>query len=157
MGKKFMREPKQSHYLIVFLYYKLTDDYRKKAEEIASQMNLSIIYLNELNYISDYSVESWLGFIKNADYVMTDSFHCTVFSILFHKNILVVRHVESEKTMGSRILDLFSLTQIPTTTTMGDEDFLQTHINDWTKVDSILAAKRQESMNYLSSVFTPYK
>lgn len=31
------------------------------------------------------SIESWLSAIRNADYVITDSFHGTVFSIIFNK------------------------------------------------------------------------
>ena len=30
----------------------------------------------------------WIGYIKNADYVVTDSFHATVFSIIYKKEII---------------------------------------------------------------------
>lgn len=63
--------------------------------------------------------------------------------------------------MGSRIIDLLRLTQIPittsATTTEEDIDFLQTNVEDWEKVDGILDTKRKESMRYLSSVFPPQK
>lgn len=36
------------------------------------------------------SVEAWLGYIKNADFVLTDSFHGMVFSILFNRQFLVI-------------------------------------------------------------------
>ena len=34
----------------------------------------------------DIGVEEWLGYILHADYVVTNSFHGTVFSILFNKD-----------------------------------------------------------------------
>lgn len=40
----------------------------------------------------------WLGLIENADYVLTDSFHCTLFSIRFHKQFNVLqRFKEGDK------------------------------------------------------------
>lgn len=36
------------------------------------------------------SVEEWLDAIRGAEYVITNSFHCTVFAILFHKRFLVL-------------------------------------------------------------------
>lgn len=36
------------------------------------------------------TIEHWLNLIRNAEYVITDSFHCMVFSIIFHKEFFVV-------------------------------------------------------------------
>lgn len=45
---------------------------------------------NKLNYRERQSpsVEDWLNGIRKADYVITDSFHGTVFSIIFHKQFV---------------------------------------------------------------------
>lgn len=37
-------------------------------------------------------VEEWLGYIQNAKFVCTDSFHGTALSILFRKDFLTIRH-----------------------------------------------------------------
>lgn len=34
------------------------------------------------------SVEEFLGYIKYADYVVTNSFHGTAFSVIFHKDFM---------------------------------------------------------------------
>lgn len=34
-------------------------------------------------------VEDWIAYFANTDYVITDSFHATAFSIMFHKNFTV--------------------------------------------------------------------
>lgn len=50
------------------------------------------------------TVEQWLYSIKNSDFVVTDSFHCTVFSILFHKPFLAINDINCP--MNARIRTL---------------------------------------------------
>ncbi|MGL5099704.1 MAG: polysaccharide pyruvyl transferase family protein, partial [Fusobacteriaceae bacterium] len=35
-------------------------------------------------------VSQWLTYVKDAELVITDSFHCTVFSLIFNKKFVVV-------------------------------------------------------------------
>lgn len=57
------------------------------------------------------SPERWLGYMKNAKYVVTDAFHGTVFSIIFNRQFFA-EISEYGKDTGSRItniLDVYSL------------------------------------------------
>lgn len=54
-----------------------------------------------------YNPADFLGFIKNADAVYTDSFHACVFSILFEKPFCVLERVDGYNSMSSRIQSLF--------------------------------------------------
>ena len=49
--------------------------------------------------------EEWLGLIKNARMVVTDSFHCTLFSIIFRKDFAVFKAFrdEDKRSQNSRI------------------------------------------------------
>lgn len=38
--------------------------------------------------------EQWLGYVRNADYVICGSFHATVFSLIFHKKFIVFESEE---------------------------------------------------------------
>ena len=49
----------------------------------------------------------WLNLIKNASYVVTDSFHGTAFSVLFHKNFYV-----KITQLGTRIENLLELLEL---------------------------------------------
>lgn len=40
-------------------------------------------------YVSAPTVEEFLGYFANADYTVTNSFHGTAFSVIFHKNMFV--------------------------------------------------------------------
>ena len=50
------------------------------------------------------SVEDWLWKIKTCDLVLTDSFHCTVFAILFHKTFIAIN--DKNCSMNARIQTL---------------------------------------------------
>ena len=56
-----------------------------------NKMQCDIIYLNNKNYEDFYVLgpSEFLYMIKNAEMILTDSFHATVFSILFHKQFYV--------------------------------------------------------------------
>ncbi len=43
--------------------------------------------LKRVKYLRTAGVEDWLWLIKNADIVVTDSFHATAFSLIFHKKV----------------------------------------------------------------------
>ena len=41
--------------------------------------------------VSDASIENWLDMIINAEFVITDSFHCSCFCIMFNKPFIVIQ------------------------------------------------------------------
>lgn len=75
-------------------YYKLLSHMGNKLQKRV--VSLDPIRLNTSSEILNFklapfsSVESWLHYILNAELVITDSFHCTVFSILFKKQFIVI-------------------------------------------------------------------
>lgn len=58
------------------------------------------------------SIEDWLSYIKYADYVVTDSFHGCVFSILFQKQFTVYSNISGG---NSRLNSLLRMLDIDTT------------------------------------------
>lgn len=50
--------------------------------------NGEYIHLKGVDYSPLLSVEGWLKLLKTADFVITDSFHCTVFCIIFKKQFI---------------------------------------------------------------------
>lgn len=54
-------------------------------------------------------VEAWLKGIKNAEMVITDSFHGTVFSIIFNKPFWVLKNSKRGNTRIDSILECFGL------------------------------------------------
>src|SRR5690606_1174645 len=85
----------------------------KLVEKISKQKHLKTnkIYLNENKSIKTGSslVENWLAHFYYADFVVTDSFHGMVFSIIFNKPFLVFGNKERGLTRFSSLLKLLDL------------------------------------------------
>lgn len=58
------------------------------------------------NEDGDYTLQGWLNIIKNADFVVTDSFHCVVMCLKFHTPFVVVTEQEGNVGMNDRLYTL---------------------------------------------------
>lgn len=106
--------PKESDYVLVFTlaYDKNLVDYGLR---LAKECGKVLVCLNPVQpdadgYISvkDAGPKEWLGYIRNANLVITDSFHCTLFSILLGaKNFLT--YISPYNQRGSRIIELLDM------------------------------------------------
>ena len=67
--------------------------------------------LKHIKYADRYcSPEEFLRYIKNAAYIVTNSFHGTVFSIIFEKQFLTIPRARQESRMAD-LLDSLKLSQ----------------------------------------------
>lgn len=100
------------------------------------------------------SVENYLGLIKNARCVITDFFHATAFSLIFHTNFFVIYPEEA----SSRLRSILKLTQLEK---RGSDSFpdikaVLKKIN-FSDVDIILDEQRNESKKYIEKIMTELK
>ena len=98
--------------------------------------------------------------IKNAEFVCTDSFHASVFSLQFHKQFLVFDRFENGKghSTTSRIDTLLGVVKHPERLIRNTSDGIN-HISeiqeiDYSKVDELLAEFRKESSEYLKTILS---
>lgn len=88
------------------LSFFLGEEPMKKIESYAVGHKLKVVHMNRKEYEKYYLLgpEQLLYMIKNAEIVMTDSFHVTAFSIIFHKQFYVFNRKDSSmKDMFSRM------------------------------------------------------
>ena len=99
------------------------------------------------------TVEEWLALIKCADSVVTDSFHASVFSILFNRPFLV--NIGARRTMSTRISDLLDRTGLESRELAGgdsSEALQQLDISiDWKGACASVGNYRAESRRWLFS------
>lgn len=107
-------------------------------------------------YLWSTGPREWLGLIKNAKYVFTDSFHGTAFSIIFNKNFSTI-HINSiggKKAYASRLyslLELFGLeTRIITDFNVLDKTLFDRDIN-YITVNKIKMKLQEKSIKFLSN------
>lgn len=89
----------------VLPYYRKNKWYRKYLKTISNELNLPI---KELKFNPKTPLEEWIAFIKNAEFVISDSYHAIVFSIIFNKNFVQVKNATSQ----SRFESLFRVLNI---------------------------------------------
>lgn len=98
-----------SKYILVFFLGNLDDETNTYIENIAKINNLEILDMMSLSNIDIYSANpaQLIYIIRNAELVITDSFHLTVFSIIFQRAFLSLkRKQQGMKDMASRLITL---------------------------------------------------
>lgn len=98
------------------------------------------------------TIPQWLGWIKNAEYVLTSSFHGIAFSILFHVPFVACLRKKSMYAGNDRITTLLTslcLDYRIISSDSGIESILSRKI-DWYEVDKRLFELRKDSIAFLS-------
>lgn len=96
-------------------------------------------------------VEDWIMAFCSADFVITDSFHGCVFSILFNKPFLVLSNIDRGMTRLESLLSTFSLQE--RLVTSKTEDIIKIVSSDinWNAINLHLEKLRQSSYLFLRS------
>lgn len=111
--KELVEEPDLNDYILVFTlaYERHIVEYaiRLATESGKKLVVLGIEQPDPDGYIAvtNATVQQWLGYIANADMVITDSFHCTVFSIILSARRFFT-YISPWSERGSRIIDLLN-------------------------------------------------
>lgn len=98
--------------------------------EWAKEKKLEIVYVTANGLQDEYeklypTIPQWLSLIDHAEYVITNSFHCCVFSLLFGKKLGVVPLVKPWDGMNTRIDSLFHLFHIESRWFTGNFDTVE--------------------------------
>ena len=94
-------------------------------------------------------VEKWLRAFYDAEFVITDSFHACVFSILFNKPFIVYGNKERGMARFESLLTLFELEDRLVSSPGEVNKVLQATI-DWDRVNSIRKQMKEKSLSFLT-------
>lgn len=96
---KLKKTPKFNKGYIFVHVINADNQVRPIAEKLSKLTGLPVIhnrpdkrYSNELGRFDDAGVEEFLGLIENAEYVVTNSFHATVFAIIYQRKFFTIPH-----------------------------------------------------------------
>lgn len=106
---------KDKKYLLLYMLGNECNFDIKTAYEFAAQKNIEVVYVsgNDLTANSQKTfatIPEWLDLVDNAEYVITNSFHCGAFSTIFHKQFGIVPLTGTCAGMNARLSSLFELT-----------------------------------------------
>lgn len=95
------------------------------------------------------SVEHWLAAIRDAEFVVTDSFHGTVFAIMFNRPFISVVNRNRGAARFESLLGMFDLEcRLVEPGWEPSREFFASSI-DWDRVNSLIDIQRQFSFDYL--------
>jgi hypothetical protein len=92
-------------------------------------------------------LEDWLEAFDEAEYVITDSFHACVFSILFHRQFTVIANEKRGMARFKSLLGLFGLENRMITKS---GEYHEISGIDYDEVDKILTRKREEAFAFIT-------
>lgn len=148
-----------------YLFTYILDDNEEK-EELISQIKqeLQLSRIDQKAQTGDVMtlqiiepVELWLSRIYHSSFVITDSYHGMVFSILFQKPFIVYGNATRGKTRFMSVLCKFGLEDRYIENNKGlDINFINNDI-DWKKICDLLQHKREGSFAFLSNALKSYK
>lgn len=159
---------KEKYILCYFLGKNI--EHRKFAERLKQETGYIIVSLNHADEYVKYSdtfadikpynigPSEWINLIKNAEYICTDSFHGTVFSLINNKNFYTFRRYKATNKVStnSRIDSLLSIVDLKERLLDGTEE-ISSILNleiDYTKVNKKLSTFRKTSKKFLLDALT---
>jgi polysaccharide pyruvyl transferase WcaK-like protein len=153
--QKYAKEPKEKDYIIVYSYPNRIKGKEeiKAIKRFAKEKGKKLIsicfyfpWCDETVIPHPFEV---LGYMKNADYVITDTFHGCVMSMKFNKQFVALVR-DSNKQKMSSLLDQFGLGD-RMCEEFGDlRDRMEKEI-DYAPINEQIAKEAERSMNYLKS------
>lgn len=78
-------------------------------EFISRSMKLPLFSCLSYSEIAQPAVEQWLSGFRDASFIITDSFHACVFSIIFRKPFIVIENQNRGLSRIKSLLDIFNL------------------------------------------------
>ena len=142
---------KNKRYILNYFLGELSEKKQKEIERIANENNCEIINILDKEdsfYISGPS--EFLYLEKNAFLICTDSFHSSVFAILFDRPFIVFdREHNGVKSMGSRIDTLLTKFKLENRRFNGEKITKEDLNHDYAKAYEILEEERKKSVKFL--------
>ena len=146
------QKPKQlkcEKYILNYFLGELSEERKKEINRIAEENNCEIInILDKEGKFYQTGPSEFLYLEKNAFLICTDSFHSSVFAILYNRPFIVFDREDNEAKMNSRINTLINKFDLKNRVFKGKitEDNLN---HDYTEAYRILALEREKAELFL--------
>lgn len=150
-NSKFSNHEK-TKYIFLYCFWNFTDEFIDELKRFAEKNNLLIIGANKRqNPMQKHvgnSPKLFLSYMRNADYIITDTFHGAAFSIIFNKNFV---YMPSAKRKVHELIGIFHLENRKYADGNLSDSFAKTI--DYAEVNDIIEKEKNNSFDFLDSVF----
>ncbi len=146
----------ENNYGDYILVYALMPDERLNqiASKLSKEKNVKVIELNDkkiekyyCEQVSDAGPNEFLTLIKNAKAIITNSFHGTIFSIIFQKEFYVI----TRKNMNARVENILKIINMEDRLVDKIEDLEDIKVQDYKEAFKKLNKEKEKSINFLKN------
>lgn len=100
---------KLNEYILVYNLGELSNETKKYIDGLLKKVNTKVVYLNKKNNLNwSCGPSEFLYLIKNAKIIVTDSYHGSIFSIIYEKPLKIIDRSDCSN-MSSRLVTLKEL------------------------------------------------
>lgn len=126
-----------------------TEEKIKQAKKIAEQLGLDIVIKGAGGQLRvDDSIEKWIVMFRDADFVITDSFHGSVFSIIFNKSFISIGNKDRGMSRFNSLLSIYELGN--RLIDVGEDKYQLDQNIDWSIVNEKMNQYREQALAYLT-------
>ena len=149
----------EKDYILTYFLGKTSQNKINIINNIAKKDNLKVININDPKY---YVLNSgkFLGLLKNAKYIFSDSYHGILFSIIFRKNFILIENRPKMRSRFNTLFNKFSLTDRSFETVIKLDNVLSCNILeiDYSSLnlENELLIEREKTFIYLKSKLGVY-
>lgn len=150
---KNLKRNNSERYILIYFLGNISEKVLDFTEQLSEMYSLKIVNINDIN-------DEWYGvgpiefikLIKEAEYILTDSFHCCVFSILYNKKFSVYDRYDMQMHSSNRTDQLLSKFNICNRKNIYDTS--EFDVVNYNNKDKILESERKKAEKFLKKVLT---
>ncbi len=138
-------------YVLCYFLGHVNSSYRKSIKKFSEEQDLKIVKLFDIESPQYYTYDpnEVLYSILHAEYILTDSFHGSVFSILFKRNFFVFDRNEGGQDMSSRLDTLLELFDLKGQKYGVSNEKIS--ISKWNEVHEIIKTEQENVKKYIDN------
>lgn len=147
---------KVSNHKYIFCYFlgKPTEAILNKLREYKKETNIDVLSIWNGNDASHNNVGpgEFLALIRGAEFVLTDSFHGTAISIIYHKSFYTFSRNGVRESMDTRVVSLLELLGLADRFEPKSWNLYDNLEIDFHNADCILESERKKAIEYLIEI-----
>ncbi|WP_337161125.1 polysaccharide pyruvyl transferase family protein [Vibrio alginolyticus] len=135
-----------------------SEDKKAVVTKVVSKLNISSFELMPQNDLDQYQpVTRWIQGFRDSQFVVTDSFHGVVFSIIYNKPFIAIGNSERGLARFNSLLKMFNLEhRLVDSVNLLNDKLLDLEV-DFTEVNKILSQKRAFASKFLLSAINEHQ
>lgn len=153
-GNKTYKKPNISNYILVYAYPgRISKKEGKQIKEFAKKHNKRILCIGSYQRIADeiltVSPFELLSYFKYADFVITDTFHGSIFSVKTHTNFCTIIRQTNKNKLEDLLIRLRQDGRIIETIEQIENKYHEKI--DFSETDKIIKKEKDRTINYLKN------